>query len=178
MENLIDSSNFTGEFNLPGEILSGDNELIEGYIAKYQEEILTRLLGYTLYADMEANITATHWAEFIAGKVYTYDMFNKTYKVKYTGIRDVITAYVYYNYLKDNVTSTGVNGEMMGNVENAVLVSMTPKMVNAWNRMVDLYGSPSKLPLIPSAYAYLTKYETSFDNWLFEPIEKINVWSI
>jgi uncharacterized protein YciU (UPF0263 family) len=182
MANLIDTTYFVGEISLPGSALSGDYADILPYIAKYEREALIELLGYTLYKELKAEIDAdpqvftTKWSRLVNGHEYEIEYLGDTHLVKWNGLVNddkisLLAYYIYFKYVQFHVTHTSGFGELIQAAENAAKVSPGQKMVNAWNRFIDLRGRPSEPEINPSAYNFLFEFEddetNGFDLWLF-----------
>ena len=178
MANLIDNSYFTGEINLPGELLTGSFATIDSYIEKYEKNFLIKLLGYTAYKDFITN-PATY-AGLINGAEYT-TQYNGLKTVRWNGLvnDDLISPiayYVYYHFMRDLATNTSNMGVTLPNSENSSVVSMSHKLIFAWNAMMDLYGGYIDSAIAPTAYRYL--YQHKPDDWIFTHMEKQNIWSL
>lgn len=149
--------------------LSKGGELLL-YISTYERDVLIKLLGYSLYKefsdqfDVDANdqwtikpLADQKWKDLLNGKEYTID--NVTYNFRglifSEGIgtslinRSLLSYYVYYNFLSndvDNYSSVGVQNET---AKNATKVSAIPKAVKAWNNFYNLavgsYSTPHYL---------------------------------
>lgn len=178
---FIDKTYFTGAINLPGSVLDGTYALISDYITQHEKEILTDLLGYTLYKELAANYDAVSgkWYDFINGAEYTVG----DYTVKWNGLINsekisLLSYFTYFHYVRDNVTSTSVIGEVLNIGENATRITPADKLVWAWNQGLELYGSTSNDSLAPSAYNYLKNHEDDFPLWVFTELGPINKFGI
>lgn len=183
MANLIDKTYFVGDINLPPQALDGDYATIDGYISKYEKEVLLKLLGYDLYKELKAEIDADSysekWDKFVNGAEYKVD----DYTVKWNGLINdekvsLIAYYIYFNFVRDNISDTTIIGEVLSVGENSQRVTPADKMANAYNSFVDLYGRLSDGAYHPSAYRFLTEHEDDYDLWLFTPVNKINTFGI
>ena len=176
MANLIDSTYFIGEIALPAQVLTGDLADINPFIVKFEREALIDLVGYTLYKQLAAaidaggpNYSATKWKRLITGHEYEITYFGDTHLVKWNGLinseKDSLLAYYIYNkYVRYHVTHTSGFGELIQNAENAVKTSPAVRMVNAWNRFIDLRGKPSDATILPTCYNFLNEFEDDVDN--------------
>jgi len=183
MAHLIDKTYFINDISLPGSVLEGNYEVITQYIAKYEPEILLRLLGYDLYKALQAEIDAasytTVWDNFVNGAEYVVE----GYTVKWNGLinselTSFIAYYIYYQYMKNNVTTTTAIGETQSGAENGGKISPADKMTHAWNNYIRLYGSISDDLYSPSAYRYLLENEDDFDLWIFTTDNPTNSFGI
>lgn len=185
---FIDNAYFVGDISLPGSVLSGSLANIDNYIDKYEKEVLIDLLGYTLYKELAAQKTADSldlkWTAFVNGAEYTVSYNGADHTVKWNGIVNddkisFLAYYVYFHFLRDNVTSTTLIGEVLNKNENSTRITPADKMVYAYNRFVRLYGSVNDGELVPSAYRYLEKHEDDFnDLWVFTQKDHINTFGI
>ena len=178
MANLIDNSYFTGEINLPGELLTGSFATMDSYIEKYEKDFLIKLLGYTTYKDFLANPST--YAGLINGAEYTMQ-YNGLKTVRWNGLvnDDLISPiayYVYYHFMRDLATSTATVGVTMANSENSSVVSMSHKLTFAWNAMMELYGGYTDSAIASTAYRYL--YHSKPTDWIFTHMERQNLWSL
>lgn len=178
---FIDETYFTGAINLPGSVLDGTYSIITQYIEAHEKEVLIDLLGYTLYKELMENEDATSgkWYDFINGAEYTVS----GYTVKWNGLKNsdkisLLSYITYFHFVRDNVTSTSVIGEVLNTGENATRITPADKLVWAWNRGVELYGSVSDHYLAPSAYNYLKNHEDDFPLWVFTELGPINKFGI
>jgi len=191
MANLITSAYFIGEISLPGSALTGDLADIAPYIIKYEREALIKLLGYTLYKELKAEIDAESytekWNRLVNGHEYEITYMGETHLVKWNGLINselvsLLAYYIYYKYVSFHVTQTSGIGEFISQAENSVKVSPSQKMVNAWNRFVDLRGNPSDASILPTCYNFLNKFEddetNGYDKWLFTLIPYTNTFGI
>lgn len=98
----------------------------------------------------------------------------------------LIANYVYYNYRANTDTKFSGIGETKNKAENPSVVSPRRKMVDAWNKMVEMYGELDYLPTsnlsyihfndYPSAYNFLLSNLADYPDWKFTQIEPINIW--
>ena len=180
---LIDNTYFIREINLPGASIEGDYEDLATYITQYEKEVLTDLLGYELYKDLIANSGDQRWVRLINGHEYEEDWDGDTTTVKWNGLTNtdlisLISYYTYFNYMKFHASNTGRTGESINLTENSERTSPTPKMVNAWNEFVDLYGKQSDIVINPTAYNFLNKFEDDYEGWIFTDHFKTNTFGL
>lgn len=141
---LINSSYFIGERNIPNVDYPDVGSAVGNLLNKYEPEYLKALLGYELFLLFEAGLAeatpAAKWTEIRNGIQFTMLDGRLT---KWKGLVDTetfqspIADYVYYWWLRNNVSQTAEMGEVRGKAENAVNVSPKFKMCKAWNDMVD-----------------------------------------
>ena len=122
---LIDIDYFKGALQIPN-IEKDSTGFESNYIDVYEKEILTHLLGNTLYQNMIANYqsgTPSVGVDLVEGKTYTVTINQIDYTVKWNGLINtdeisLISYYVYYNYVQQNyqqLTGLGVGAQNMGN---------------------------------------------------------------
>lgn len=189
---LIDSSYFTGEILLTNkDALATD---LTQAIDQYEKEILISLLGYKLYKLMSASPTVEPYKSLIEGAEFDLTFAGITQTLKWEGLKNsakisLIAYYVYYKYQERNFIKPGAVGTNKPKAEAAEIVSPYPKMVSAWNNMVNLYGQyPTKVSLLkpdgyvfdckPSAYNYMVANLDLFPDWIFTPVRMINQFGI
>ncbi len=191
MANLIDSTYFVGEISLPANVLTGDLADISPYIVKYEREALIELLGYTLYKVLKVEIEAasytTKWDRLVNGHEYEITYLGDTHLVKWNGLINtelvsLLAYYIFNKYMRFHITHTSGFGELMQNAENATKTSPSTRMVNAWNRFIDLRGDPSDDAINPTCYNFLDKFDddvtNGYDPLLFTVLEYTNTFGI
>jgi hypothetical protein len=184
---LIDSTYFIREIDLPSTAISGTKEDLATFITQYEKEVLIDLLGYELYKDFIANSGDTRWTRLTNGYEYQEDYQDGTTTVKWNGLINtdlisLIAYYVYFYYAKFHATRTSRVGESIDLSENANMTTWTPKMVNAWNEFVGLYGKQGDSVINPTAYNFLKKFEddatNGYEGWIFTDHIKTNTFGL
>jgi hypothetical protein len=199
---LIDNTYFIGDVNLTSQMLNN----IQGYIDLYEKEILIKLLGYPLYAELVDDIVdgdpqTERFVKLVDGDVFTFETYQGyTVNAKWPGLRDkelkksLIAYYVYFNYLNFNNTQITTVGHKSTKAENSESVDVRMRLVMAWNNMLEWYGTTFKNLSNyqayldssnyrhenpnPSAFNYLLAKIDDFNNWIFEPQKRINYLGI
>ena len=137
---IIVPSDFKGE-NTIAQVaanVGGVTNTVQVFIDKYEPKFLKELLGTTLAL------------EFINGLIpvpvdpptdpITYEPIDP----KWTALRDetdlkpMLIDYIYYWYIRNEVTSTAGMGEVKGKTDNATRTSSTDKLCRAWNEMSQM----------------------------------------
>lgn len=184
MANLIDKTYFIRDISLPAQVLDGTFEAITNYIVRYEKKALMMLLGYELYTTVKAEINAASysdpWDGLVNGKEYTN---SRGYTIKWEGLKNdgkesMLAYYIYYNYVRDQITHSSGIGEVLSQGENSTRVSPLYKLSAAYNRFCELFGSASDSAFTPSAYNYLYAHRDEFENWVLTPVEKGNAFGI
>ena len=196
---FIDSTYFTGEIAVPG--ASSETGLTQA-ITQYEKEILIKLLGYKLYSLLMADLSngapvTQKYIYLVNGKEFTLTFNGSDYLVEWQGLGSLIAYYVFYRYVERNITSFYGTGVSQSNVQEGwQRVSPESKMINAWERMRELYG---KIPpeykqyydapkpgtdlsvvheLSGSAYNFLLTNIADYPDWIFTPLWIMNKFGI
>jgi len=159
-------------------------------IARYEPEILKKLLGYELYDILNTyGSTGTGTArldDLRDGKEYTLN--GET--VKWPGLinsekRSLIAYYCYYKWLEITITGVGSAGLFIADMENSTKASHINNMMYAWSEMLRLYGYPKVYfddltddPYKESAYNFLLANKSDYPEWTFEVLEPKNRFGI
>lgn len=129
---LIDASYFVNELDIPGQSNTVDStgSALSSFIVKYETRYLKELLGLELYAEFQAGLLVDpieqKWIDLRNA------LRNETTK------ESPIANYVYYWWMRNNVSHTASIGEVVPVAENSQRTSPVGKMVRAWNEMVNL----------------------------------------
>ena len=195
---FIDYTYFNDDINLTGAQATN----ITSWITIYEEEILKSLLGYTLYTeliddlDVNGNPQTTKFINLVGGAEFTFETREGyTVSTKWMGFRDsvrlksLIAYYVYYQYRNEKESFNTNAGQKVNVSENSERASVIYKLVNTWNKMINLYGITPKgyepeyflnldnyehYNILPSAYNYLLANKDDFSTWIFNPLRKQN----
>jgi len=178
MANLIDATYFIGEIEIAnanqGEISA---DLLHS-ITLYEKEVLTDLLGYAMYKDMQAAIAAApaipleaKWVALIEGEEFTYTPSNGVAVVtKWEGLKgankkSLVAYYIYFRHrTKRQSYNAGVGIEVEAATENAINSSLYVKLTEVWNEFIAMYGTDCgdyQVPTDPTLYSYYY-YEGEF----------------
>jgi hypothetical protein len=141
---LITKDYFIGELNIPDTDKDEVLERVNLFIAKYEEDLLRKLLGNALYLSYKtAMLTANpdqKWKDIRDGKDYTDLSGCSRYWMglrKQATKQSLIANYVYYWFSRDRVTASTAFGEVMMKAEGGDKVSPATKQARAWNEMVN-----------------------------------------
>lgn len=177
---IINDSYFTGEISLPSS--QYDNK--DALIARYEPEILKRVLGYELWKLVDADqTTPKKIKDIVDGKEYTVLYNGRDSLVKWNGLKNsdlksFIAYYCYFMWQKNNSTFTSNNGEADPYSENSESTSPAQKMGRAWFLMRELIGYKGQHVLEPSLYNFLTENESTYPEWVFREVESVNMFGI
>lgn len=175
---LIDKTYFTKEINIPD---STYNDLTLS-IARYEKEILIRLLGYELWKLVDAYDADTSPQRIIDLVVgVEYDVDDNT--IKWNGLVNsdlvsLIAYYVFWQYQRNNQTFTTHTGEAKTKKENAEPIGAAQRMSFAWYKCREFYGGNGDDSLVPSAYNFLTEHESDYDEWVFTDLGDSNMFDL
>lgn len=191
---FIDKSYFVGEILITNKDHLQD--VIQQAIDQYEKEILISLLGYKLYNLMLASPDVEPYKSLIEGAEFDLTFEGEEQTLKWEGFKNsaresLCAYYTYYYYQKRTFVHNSGVGTVKAKAANAGVVSPYPKMVQAWNNMITLYGYFPNIwfkyrktmlrpdgGLIfnnaPSAYNYLCANISDFPDWFFTPIKPIN----
>lgn len=199
MANFIDSIYFKGDILLTNkDALATD---ITEAITRYEKEILISLLGYKLYKLMIASPTVEPYKSLIEGAEFELTFGGITQLQKWNGFKNtekesLIANYVYYKYHERTFTKPSAINVVKPKAEAAETTTPVWKMVNAWNRMIELYGyfdnkyfwiSGNTIIIpdgnficdnLPSAFNYISANIADFPDWIFTPLKPINPFMI
>ena len=148
---LINATHFTKEYHIPnvGEINSGASSELEAYIDSEVRLFLQNVLGLELFTDLDANITngilsntaPDKWKNLVNGIAYEKD--GKEYRwrgltyTEGTFKNSLLTPYVYYFWLQNQISSMSGVGEVKVSAKNAVSVNSNQRLVKCWNDFVN-----------------------------------------
>lgn len=123
---IISPSNFKGERSIAQVEQQQVSQNVQWFIDKYEPIFLKKLLGDTLYKEFVDGLNEDQilpkWTDLRDG----------------TDLKAMLIDFVYYYYQNNNLTNTGGVGESKIKSDNAIAASPYPKMINAWNEMVNM----------------------------------------
>lgn len=173
-----------------------------------EDVILQKLMGYPLWKLYEADLalavvgepTTSRFIALVDGAEFTFELNGNTITTKWPGLRDstllisLIANYVYYQYRNQTENFNSGAGQKHSTTENSTDADITPKLIYVWNEMINMYGQipyryvNKELFLNnenyvhfnsePSAYNFLLANLTTYPEWVFEPLEKQNIFGI
>jgi len=130
MPNLIDTTFFVGEINIPNTSKPEVAESLELFIAKYEEELLLKLLGYELYKAYKDDPSERRFTDLVSG---TKEWRGLVYAISPTVDGSLIAYYVYTWWLKDkHVWNSGV-GTVRAKGDATEVMPISLKMTEVWN---------------------------------------------
>lgn len=199
---IIDTTYFVGDINVPLNSKAELNSGINDSISKFEKEVLKSLLGHSLYVEFMTAYDASQqlldpvtlpakWDELLNGADFSFDLGGETINEHWVGLKNVekqslIAYYVYFMHRRNNESQFTAQGETRSTSENSVMVSPRAKLVNAWNKFIELYGDIEYVGnglstyqhenAEPSAYNFLLANKANYSGWRFKPQgTKINI---
>lgn len=162
---LITTDYFNLDINVPD--VGSTYATISDYIDRYEPEILRKLLGETLYQDVAAYDPLTSSQaiiDLVAGKDYTVGDYTVSWKglINTDDYISLIAYYVYYWYVRDQISRLSVTGFVSNTHENAQNASPAKHLASVWYKMRELYGYPGQDSLLPSCYNFLSEHEEDY----------------
>ena len=151
MANLIDATYFIGEIEIPNlnqpEVAT---DMLHS-ITLYEKEVLTDLLGYAMWKDLQAAIAAPvvgdKWDKLINGEEFTYTPSNGVaITTMWEGLKgadkkSLIAYFVYFKHReKRSSYNAGVGIEVEAKTDNSIQSSLYVKLVDIWNEFLAMYG--------------------------------------
>ena len=150
---IITPDYFQKQYAIPNidEMDSKNATVLEICIDQYVRVCLQNALGYNLWKELDLNIidgvlntgAPQKWLDLVNGKTYTKESKTFTWKgLIYTeGIYkgSLLVPFVYYQFLKENVSLLTGTGEKVLDASNAIGVNSTQRMVMSWNDFVNQY---------------------------------------
>lgn len=167
---LIDSTYFFNRLNLPQtgntEGLADVNAFIEQYEPEYLLCVLGQSLGSVFMEAVEGSgeVTEQRWLDLLRGANYTYDGCAKSWlgfqplPTAYAPTRKYspIANYVFYKYVDERITDFVLVGNVASKTDNNRIVSATDRLVDTWNRLVDMNKT---------LYEYLKVNKAIYPEW-------------
>lgn len=205
MDNLIDKTDFTGLIALVGMGNDWNSDDLDEFITHYQEKLLKQFLGEDLYNALDDNynaLTDDKWYKLVNGDTYEKVSGDKSYTIKYKGVKGMLAYFIYTYYKNDLATKTTGGGEVVSSYENSQVSKVDRKSVRAFNLGVDLLGEIKESEIdyvhvgdfpfflknlsaneyVPNLYNYITfknsEDSDTYPNWIFKPMYKINEFGI
>ena len=137
---IIQESDFVGDVEIP--VGEWTEDKLNLYIDQVQEDILTSLLGWTLYQELESNLNVhpfpDKWANLIDGDTYTSGEI--TFKFK--GLTEMLKHFVFFYYMRDNEMENTQIGVVINSATNADRVTpVTSNLLRRhWNKGIKIYN--------------------------------------
>jgi hypothetical protein len=140
---IIDSTYFINKLALPQ--LSNAEGLIavNNFILQYESEFLECALGFDLWqafvAGVEDSSPEERWLWLLEGQNYTINGRNGTWRgFENHSKLSPIANYVFYQFMDNKAVDFVLTGNVISSTENNRTVNGVDRMIDTWNRMVDL----------------------------------------
>ncbi len=178
MKALIDTTYFLGELKL----LNVSN--FDILLTKYQEELLSNILGLTTYLQLDSDMQGVEvkdlpekWKRIISGCTYTTTVNGKITTNRWGGLSNnnkesIIANYFYYkvaNTVPINASSSAITiikgNENSDNVDTSILSN------RAFNDMLPIIGNYSD-NTAPSFYNMMVHFIVDYPDWEFLQFSK------
>lgn len=140
---IIDYTYFRGEITIAQKSQLEVREDLQLLINKYEPVYLKQLMGFALYTAFIAGIdpisgAEQRWIDLLEGVVYEANGRDYEWMGFENNLKEsVIANFVYSKYIQKEIEQTTGIGQVRPTAENAVIVSALPKIVRAWNEMVN-----------------------------------------
>lgn len=138
---IISPTDFRGQQNIPGISNPGTFQNVKIFIDKYEDKFLKELLGASLAAEFIAALVPVEVVPATNPITYVPILPKWLYLRNQTDLKPMLINYIYYWYIRNEVTFTAVTGEAKTENENSTRVSSVDKQFRAWNEMVDMARS-------------------------------------
>ncbi len=159
---IIDESYFRGEITIAQLSQATVLSNLDTFISKYEPRFLKQLLGLSFYNAFIDGIdpisgAQQRWLDLLNGVEYEYnDRLYEWVGFQNTDKLSPIANFVYYQFTTKQVQWTVGTGEVKPKNENSTMVSATPKLVRAWNEMVEWNHS---------LLQYLDAHKAEYPEW-------------
>ena len=180
---FTDSTYYVRDINLPTADVNSD---VDADIALYEPRILKEVLGYELWALVNAYVALSspqRILDLVEGTTYTIDYNGRTQTINWNGLKnsDKISPLAYYVYVmwqQNHVSNTSNVGETANKVELSDRVNPSQKMGSAWHKMRELWGYYGQHITEPSLYNFLVKNESDYPELIFNDVGMLNMFGI
>lgn len=150
---IIDGTYFTRELSIPGvaELRSNSTTELNLFIDEKSRLLLQDALGNVLFNDFDSNVidgvldvgAPQRWLNLVNGVDYTFAGEDYTWQgLKFDQgayKKSLISYFVYYHWLEDQVSEMTTLGEVRGKAKNTLPINSTQRLVSTWNTFVRLY---------------------------------------
>lgn len=144
MANVTTASMFKGDIMLPNTSISyPEGQTLATFIDRYERDYMIKFFGYDLGTAVIANIgSVTPNADLdriIDGDTYTDSQGVTQEWVGFSNslLQSPIANYIYCKVMKNRDSSTTGVGEFFPETDNGIRTDAGPKLVTAWNQMVE-----------------------------------------
>ena len=178
---LTTTAYYVHDVNVP----TGTYSTLEAAIARYEREIIRRLLGYDLaklvlaYDSNNPKASSQIIRDIVEGKEYT----EGDYTVKWNGLLNtekvsILSYYVYIQIACDKAMTLQNIGAVVSDVEAGQVLSPAQLIRKAGYRLRDLAGYYGQDLYEPSLYNFMMKHIDSYPTWIFKDYGPMNEFGI
>lgn len=191
MANIIDTSFFVGDIEIPNTNQPEIKVDVENSIKLYEKEVLVDLLGYSLYKELQtwlaAPVSDDKFYKLVNGEDFSFSVDGRVVETHWDGLKgenkkSLIAYFVYFMHRsKRKSYMAGTQQEVSPTSENNEAASLYDKLVPIWNEFVKMYGDECDYFYswndlqnsyhsndAPSAFNYLLAKKDDFPNWRFK----------
>ena len=142
MDNLVTKIDMIGTL----ELALHDNRLtnFNNIVTEKQEEYLKFLLGDYLYYLFVAAIDSVtpdqKWIDLRDGADFQVENKGETLTLKWKGLKNMLKYFMYYEYQVENVSKNTIASESKKKNVNSSFVNPSNKIVDKFNKGIELYG--------------------------------------
>lgn len=132
---LINKSDFIGDYA----IAKSGSDNIDLFIAEYENQILSKLLGSDLLTEFQSDLN-NQVPQTQKFKDIYYPFVKKIdgVPVEFFGMKKMVLSYVYFFYMRKGKIKASMNGAVVNETENATQASYT-FMLGFYNRAIKAY---------------------------------------
>lgn len=141
---IIDSTYFINKLALPQVGNAEGLIAVNNFINQYEPEFLECALGFDLWqafvnGALEQSSPEDRWVWLLNGQNYTLNGRNGTWRgFDNSDKRSPIANYVFYQFMDNKAVDFTLTGSVVSETENNRTVNGVDRMIDAWNRMVDM----------------------------------------
>lgn len=129
---------FKAERNIPQISNPGVRAKLQDFIDKYEPKYLKALLGNTLAAEFTTGLIPVQVTPPTDPPTYLPIDAKWLFIRDNTELKNMLVDYIYYWYIRNDVTFTAGTGETKSANENSTRVSSADKQASAWNEAAKL----------------------------------------
>jgi len=136
---FVEISDFTSKFALSTGMYANTN--IQSYIDRYEDLYLTELLGINLYNDFIADLDVDNLPQAVKFEKI-FNAFKEEMDIRLIiskGMKDMLLGFIYFEYMKDQVTQMTPNGVVKQSNELSTPISAHTTIYTRYNESVKTY---------------------------------------
>jgi len=166
-------------------------ELLNDTIARVEEDVLANyVLGRKLYNEFITGLAVlptplSKWTDLKNGKTYDITVENQIISVKYAGLADMLKYFVFYDFMIHNFqryTNLQFGEQVNGNSANLTPLFSLPAIYNEGIKKVGFINNELNVySILPTVFNFIynaNSVSTTYENWIFFEMKRINAFSI